>query len=62
MATYLTSHPVRRAANRLFAFRNHYNSLSESVLTGLGMFWTCDEWDVSRCTRTLSFRGSEKWA
>jgi hypothetical protein len=38
MATYLTSHPVRRAANRLFALRNHYNSLSESVLTGLGMF------------------------
>jgi hypothetical protein len=39
MATYLTSHPARRAANHLFALRNHqHSSLSVSVLTGLEMF------------------------
>lgn len=38
MATYLTFHLVRGAANRLFVFSNQHSSLSESVLTSFGMF------------------------
>lgn len=38
MVTYLALHIVRGAASRLFVFSNQHNSLSESVLTSLGMF------------------------
>jgi|HubBroStandDraft_6_1064221.scaffolds.fasta_scaffold7376180_1 hypothetical protein len=38
MVTYLALLMVRGAANRLFVFSNQHSSLSESVLTSLGMF------------------------
>lgn len=38
MVTYLALHIVRGAASRLFVFSNQHTSLSEIVLTSLGMF------------------------
>jgi len=38
MVAYLTLHSVRRIADRLFVLSNQHSSLSEAVLTGLGMF------------------------